>query len=142
MVSIIVCSRQGDISENLRDNISQTIGCEYELVIIDNSKGTYSIFSAYNEGVKRAKGEILCFCHEDILFHSENWGTLVKGVFSDDTIGLVGVIGTHFLPSSPMYWWSSPFISQYSINNDKGDAQLNDNREYFHGDIADVVAVV
>ena len=141
MLSIIVCSRECDISDNLRKSISQTIGCEHELVIIDNSKGTYSIFSAYNEGVKRAKGDIFCFCHEDILFHSTDWGSLVQNVFSDDSIGVVGVIGTHFLPNAPMYWWSSPFISQYSINNDKGDVQLNDNREYFHGNLADVVAV-
>ena len=40
-----------------------------------------------------------------------------------------------------MYWWSSPFISQYSINNDNKEAALNDNRDYFHGHLADVVAI-
>ena len=60
MISCIICSRRPDISAELKENIASTIGCEYELVVIDNSKNEYSIFSAYNEGVRRAKGDILC----------------------------------------------------------------------------------
>lgn len=141
MISIIICSRQSDIPVDLRNNISQTIGCKHELIVIDNSRNEYSLFSAYNEGVKRSGGDILCFCHDDILFHTDNWGTLIQGVFSDDSIGTVGVLGTHFLPAAPMYWWSSPFISQFSVNNDKGMVSKNDDRDYFHGHLADVVAV-
>lgn len=141
MLSVIICSRDSDAREMLRKNIHDTIGTEYELVFIDNSNGDYSLFSAYNEGVRRSKGDILCFCHEDILFHTPSWGTLIQKVLSDESIGVVGVIGSHFLPRAPMYWWSSPFISQYSVNNDKGVVQLNDNREFFHGAIADVVTI-
>jgi len=51
MISIIICSRTASISDELTQNINQTIGIPYELVIIDNSDNLYSIFSAYNEGV-------------------------------------------------------------------------------------------
>lgn len=139
--SIIICSRKKDIPEPLKRSIAETIGVEYELVVIDNSHHDYSLFSAYNEGVRRAKGEILCFCHEDILFHTPSWGDSVQNLFSDESIGVVGVIGSHFLPGAPMYWWSSPFISQYSVNNDQGVVQRNDHREFFHGHIADVVTI-
>ena len=73
MISCIICSRRSDISAELKENIASTIGCEYELVAIDNSKKEYSIFSAYNEGVRRANGEILCFMHEDILYHTQGY---------------------------------------------------------------------
>ena len=139
--SIIICSRNQDIPEPLKRSIAETIGAEYELVVIDNSHNGYSLFSAYNEGVRRAKGEILCFCHEDILFHTPSWGGSVQNLFSDESIGVVGVIGSHFLPGVPMYWWSSPFISQYSVNNDKGVVQRNDHREFLHNHIADVVTI-
>jgi glycosyltransferase involved in cell wall biosynthesis len=139
--SIIICSRQKEISKELEQNIASSIGIDYELIVIDNSGDNYSLFSAYNEGVRRSNGEILCFCHEDILFHSDGWGTAVREILSDESIGALGVIGTHFLPNAPMYWWSSPFISQYSLNNDKGKVTLNDTRDNFHGNIADVVAV-
>ncbi len=141
MISIIICSRREDIPPELQNSIAETIGVEYELVVIDNSHHDYSLFSAYNEGVRLAKGEILCFCHEDILFHTPSWGGFVQNLFSDESIGVVGVIGSHFLPGAPMYWWSSPFISQYSVNNDQGVVQRNDHREFFHGHIADVVTI-
>lgn len=59
MISCIICSRQPDISAELKENIATTVGCEYELVVIDNSKDEYSIFSAYNEGVRCAKAYLL-----------------------------------------------------------------------------------
>lgn len=74
MISLIICSRTPTISEELSTNIAETIGCEYELVVIDNSKNEFSIFSAYNEGVKRSNGDVLCFMHDDILFRTLNWG--------------------------------------------------------------------
>ena len=74
LISLIICSRKADISEELKQNIAETIGCEYELCVIDNSRNEYSIFSAYNEGVRRAKGDILCFMHEDVLFRTNKWG--------------------------------------------------------------------
>ena len=141
MISIIICSRKPDIPKELRQNIAETIGCEHELVIIDNSNNRYSIFSAYNEGVKRSYGDILCFCHDDILFRSYNWGEAVAGLFDNEKIGQVGIAGSHFLPDAPFYWWSSPFISQFNLENDKGVIKHNDTRNYFKGHIADVVAV-
>ena len=130
MISIIICSRQSSIPEDLRYSISKTIGEEYELIIIDNSKSEYSLFSAYNEGVDRSSGDILCFCHDDIMFHSLGWGHTVLSHFKDDKdLGILGVAGSHFLPSTPMYWSSSPFISEHNLNNDNGVYQ-----EFFHDD--------
>ena len=71
MISIIICSRTASISDELNQNIDQTIGIPYELVVIDNSENLYSIFSAYNEGVKRSKYEMLCFMHDDIIFKTK-----------------------------------------------------------------------
>ena len=61
MISIIICSRKANVPKELKENIASTIGCEYELCVIDNSRNEYNIFSAYNEGIRRAKGDILCF---------------------------------------------------------------------------------
>lgn len=76
MISIIICSRHHTLDEELRGNIKATIGNDilYEIVCIDNSNNCHSIFSAYEEGVKKAKGNYLCFMHEDIRFHSADWG--------------------------------------------------------------------
>lgn len=38
MISIIICSTHNDIPDVLKENIKDSIGVPYELVIIDNSK--------------------------------------------------------------------------------------------------------
>ena len=126
MISIIICSRKPDITQSLKDNISETIGVEYELVVIDNSKNQYSIFQAYNKGVDKAHGDILCFMHEDILYHTQNWGEKVVAHFKDDSLGLIGVVGTHFLPDTPSGWYNSMVVSggciQRETANDENSA--------------------
>ncbi len=142
-ISIIICSRGAAAPEFVRKNIDETIGCEHELVVIDNSDNQYDIFQAYNEGVRRSKGDVLCFMHEDVLFRSDNWGKIVERYFIDDEqIGLIGFAGSHFLANSPMYWYSSPFISQRNLNNDQGQVEEHFHEDWF-GDrsIIEVVAV-
>ena len=141
MISIIICSRKADISQELKDNIAATIGCKYELCVIDNSRNEYNIFTAYNEGVRRAKGDILCFMHEDVLFHTEGWGAVIANQFTDKSIGVIGFAGAHFLPKAPMYWFSLPYISQYNLQTGDNNELKNDTTAYFRGDLADVVAV-
>lgn len=137
VISIIVCARQSSLSKEMQSNIASTIGCDYELVVIDNSTNKYNIFQAYNEGVSRAKGDILCFVHDDVLFRSNNWGTIIADLLKDESIGIVGFAGAHFLPSVPFYWWDTPFISQYDIDNKK----LQSHCDYMHDNIADVLVV-
>lgn len=107
MISIIICSRTSKISEILEKNIADTIGCEYELIVIDNSQNRYNIFTAYNEGIRLSNGDILCFMHEDILYHTYDWGKVVKFHFENKSLGMLGVLGTHYMPACPAGWWST-----------------------------------
>ena len=140
MISIIICGRQATLSAEMQTNIASTIGCDYELVVIDNSLNRYSIFQAYNEGVKRAKGDILCFVHDDVLFRTDNWGTIVTDLLKDDSIGIVGFAGTHFLPSVPMYWTESPYISEHNLTNDQGKVLQCFHDAYFSNEMIDALA--
>ena len=141
MLSLIVCSRHHDISLTLKDNINQTIGVDYELVVIDNSGKQYSIFSAYNEGVRRSKGEILCFMHEDILYQENNWGQNVINHFSHDGIGMIGVIGGHYWPNTACYGTDSEMISSNYIQHiAEGQDEQRNTVEHFssNGDVESV----
>lgn len=112
MISIIICSRTPSISSDLIDNINKTIGVQYELICIDNSTNAYSIFSAYNEGVKRSQFDILCFMHDDISFKSNNWGQSVLNRFTASKIGAIGVAGSPYYAILPGAWWSGGYICQ------------------------------
>ena len=121
MISIIICSRTENISDTLQNNIADTIGCDFELVVIDNSKNKHSIFTAYNEGVSKSQGDILCFMHDDVLYHTHGWGNIVRKHFQDNPkLGLLGVAGAHLLSNSPIYWFHTPFISEHNLTNDNG----------------------
>ena len=141
MISIIICSRNKDIPSAQKENIERTIGTPFEWVIIDNSANQYNIFTAYNEGVARAKGDILCFMHDDILMHTTSWGEVIARQLTDTTIGVIGVAGSHFLSSAPLYWYAMPFTAQYNLTNDNGKQTLEEHGQCYHDDLADVAAV-
>ena len=105
MISIIICSRTPKLSPELENNIQYTIGVEYELITVANHNNHYSIFKVYNEGVSKAKGDILCFMHDDVFFLGKSWGKVVEQIFNtDNTIGALGVGGGHFMPDCPCSW--------------------------------------
>lgn len=139
MISIIICSRTPNISEELANNIAETIGCKYELVVIDNSKNKYSIFSAYNEGVRRSKGNVLCFMHDDILYRKKNWGSEVEKIFENDGIGCVGVVGGHCFLGDSAKWWNTRMRSGQIIQ--ASDMKYNNYKLFSECNSIEVVAI-
>jgi hypothetical protein len=108
MISIIICSRTPDIPVRLRDNITETIGdIPYEIIAIDNSANTYSIFTAYNKGVSLSRYPLLLFMHDDVLHRTPGWGTILSSHFRAETTGAIGVAGTPYLPWMPGGWWTT-----------------------------------
>ncbi len=109
MLSVIICSRNKTITDDFYNNINSTIGCEYELIIIDNSENHYSIFEAFNLGIIKSEGLLLCFLHDDIYIHTKGWGNILINIFkSDKNIGLFGVAGTKIKTKTPSAWWDCP----------------------------------
>ena len=95
MISLIICSRNDSIAVELLENIQTSIGTDFEIIHIDNSHQRYSIFESYNLGVQRAKGEYLCFMHEDVRFHRNNWGRVIERALMHENVGALGVAGGH-----------------------------------------------
>ena len=104
MISVIVCSIQPKWLADLKENIESNIGVEYQLIAVDNRLEKKGICQVYNEAANKAKYNILCFIHEDVLIHSSNWGQKLLNLLSDETIGLVGVSGTIYKSAFPATW--------------------------------------
>ncbi len=105
MISILVCSIRSDLKEKLAINIRKTIGVEFELTFFDNSKEDLPITTVYNKLASAANYDFLCFVHEDVLFHTINWGNnLLKHIQQED-VSLVGVAGSIFKSRYPSAWW-------------------------------------
>lgn len=142
MISIIICSRNADIKQELKANIKETIGdVSYELVVIDNSQCKYSIFQAYNQGVQCAQYPVLCFIHEDVVFMSKDWGDKICQSFQNRAVGLLGVIGGHYMGNFSRSWGDSGLISGQVIQGGrKGHAVkiVHDEYRYLNGDVVAV----
>jgi len=93
----------------LYDNIANTIGVEFEFLPFDNSKAHKGICEAYNTQSKLARGEVVCFVHDDIKFITVDWGKRLNDLFgSNPEIGLVGVAGSGYKTKNPSLWTTAP----------------------------------
>ena len=115
MISIVICSRTPVITEALQNNIEASIGCAHEIIVIDNSQNEYSIFSAYNKGVELSQYAIICFMHDDIVFHTQNWGNKVVEKFTAEKLGAIGVAGSPYYPLIAGPWWSGGLVTKNII---------------------------
>ena len=114
VISIIVCSQDKHLQPRLNSNIEMTIGVDFELICIYNENNQYSIFEAYNMGVERAKGKILCFQHNDIEYLSKNWGVHVEWLLSSPYVDACAVAGANYMRKSPSYY---PIGKGYNVIN-------------------------
>jgi len=90
--------------EQLKLNIRETVGVPFELIAIDNNIEKKSIAAVYNAKAGDAKFNCLCFLHEDVIIHSNDWGKVLIELLSDEKIGLVGVSGAVYKSKYAATW--------------------------------------
>jgi len=91
---------------------------KHEIIPIDNSENKHSIFSAYNAGIEQSNYPYLCFVHEDVLFHSNNWGENVIAHLQDPKTGILGVAGADLALRVPASWANLISPSQNILQTD------------------------
>jgi len=140
MISIIICSRSPKCPDDFRNHILKTIGnIQCEIIWIDNSKNHRNICQAYNYGVSIAKYDYLCFMHEDIVFHTENWGVMSIEAIENASVGMLGVQGCVYFCQSATYWNRSLFRKAHYIQDRNGVKEKVIEQDYPCGN--DVVAI-
>ena len=143
MLSIIVCSCKDPSCDVHERNVRRTVGTEFEYLKINNRDNPRGICAVYNEGVRRASGDILVFVHEDVFFMEGNWGGVLEQKFSDCTVGLVGVAGTQYLFADTPGWVAAgrPFIHGHVVHELSDGAVYNLTVFNWDKGDSDVVAV-
>jgi len=125
MLSIIISSYQPHYYNKLVKNISETIGNDfiYEIIQVWNPN-LMSITEAYNAGADKSNYDKLLFLHEDLIFHTKEWGKVLIDHLSVKKTGVIGVAGSSYVPSAPSSWTVSEKYNFFNIlqgdkNNDK-----------------------
>src|ERR1700750_840709 len=107
MISVVICSANKTLAEQIKQNISETIGVPWQLVLIDNTQLNKGICHVYNLGASQAQYDIICFVHEDVLFQTSSWGAAIASYFRDDAqLGLVGIAGGRYKSQTLSGWWT------------------------------------
>lgn len=129
MLSIIISSYQPHYYTALEKNIAETCGVPYEIIKIDNP-GIMGICEAYNKGGAKAQYENLLFLHEDIHFHTLNWGVKLILHLQQPETGLIGVAGGTYIPVAPSSWTTDKehnFINIIQNNKERDKPTLSKN---------------
>ena len=107
MISVIICSINKGLAQQVQKNIAATIGVVWESIVIENTVSPKSLTEVYNVGASKAKYDVLLFVHEDVLFQTENWGKKLLDYFEkDNSLGLIGIAGSKYKSSVPSGWFS------------------------------------
>lgn len=102
MISIICISNNEKILDDyLLSSLKKQTYKDYELIIMDNTNNQYKCaISAFNEGVKKAKGDTLLFVHHDVKFEDKNELENIAKQINNLEYGIVGVAGASFTRNS------------------------------------------
>lgn len=98
MISFIICSINPELAECVQRNIRETVGSDCECIIIDNREHPRSIAQVYNDGANRAKGDVLCFVHEDVMFLTPSFGFIIERKAKEPGVGVIGFVGSKYKP--------------------------------------------
>ena len=130
MLSIIISSYQPQFYSALEKNIVETIGIPYEIIKIDNPN-LMGICEAYNKGASLSKYDYLLFVHEDVIFHTKEWGQKLINHLKLENVGVVGVAGSNYVPQAPIGWHlpdnSFNFLNLIQNNKTKTNPRLFKN---------------
>ncbi len=114
-LSLIICRYRDEHFDRLLANLDATLATGAERIVIDNRAGDYDIFSAYNEGIRRSTGEILCFLHEDLTFPERGWDRNALAHFdADPGLGMIGVAGGASATVLPRSWTHTYYPHDYA----------------------------
>jgi len=134
MISIIVCSINPTRCNKLLNNISETIGIEYETIVFDNRNKKWSICKVYNNCAERARFPFLCFIHEDVYIDTKSWGKkIIEIIEKIPNCGLIGFAGGIQARKNFCSWWTSETrVNIHDGFNGKNHPCLKENYNWYY----------
>lgn len=125
MISIIASSINPEQNRLFIANIEQTIGGSCELLVHDNRETKWGLCKIYNHYARISKYDILCFFHEDIRFHTANWGGIISDFLSQTPqAGVIGFAGSTIKTKSISGWGSHKDTTRRNVIQHLGNGKV------------------
>ncbi len=105
---IVVVSSHLSNEENNKfiNHVYNTIGKVKHNVVLYKNFNQFSLSQIYNKAIKEYNNHsaIMVFCHNDIIFRTQNWGKILLTKFNSFNYQIIGVAGSTYMPASGMWW--------------------------------------
>lgn len=79
-------------------------------------KDAKSLTSGYNEGMRASDAKYKVYLHQDVMVVEPDFISKLLNIFSDASVGMVGMVGTPELPENGIPWWSKRVGMIYTSN--------------------------
>lgn len=138
-ISVVISTRVISSSDYV-EHVRKTSGNPNVEVLMYANDGQYSLAELYNKGLEESKNDIVVFCHDDLIFDTNNWCSKLLKHFNSSEYGIIGVAGTDYLQTG--CWWQHR-ARMYGVVNHihNGKRHTNHYSKGFGDDIKPVVVV-
>lgn len=129
-LSIVFSTRE--IDPGFIEHIRGTVGVKGAEIIPYLNKGEFSLAELYNQGLEKAKYDIVVFMHDDIIFNNHNWGRMLLRQFENTEYGILGIAGSTDLfmdDNEAVHQWTVGRL-RHQINGTLIDTFLSNRYEY------------
>ena len=122
------------------DHIKKTVGPKNVEIIEVVNDGEKSLTKVYNEILNQAKNNIVVLCHDDIIFETKGWGSIIYNIFKKNDYGIIGLAGGTHMPDTGT-WWEKNVTMRGIVNHQENGKKWQSKYSKDYGKIANVALV-
>lgn len=115
-ICFIMCTNHAHYEAEAMRFISKLNVPEGYCVDAISIKEAKSLTSGYNEGMQASDAKYKVYLHQDVMIVEPNFIAHMLKVFDDNTVGMIGMVGTLELPENMIPWWSERIGMIYTSN--------------------------
>lgn len=104
-ICFIICTNQPEyFQECMRylNHLEVPRGYEIDCISVE---GAVSMTSGYNEGMQASDAKYKVYLHQDVFIVNRNFISNIIHIFEDDSIGMIGMVGSANLPEHAIPWY-------------------------------------
>ena len=129
-----------EIDPNYITHVKTTCGLDSVEILAYQNNGQQSLTELYNQVLGKSKNDIIVFCHDDLIFETNDWGKKILKHFRNQKYGIIGLAGTNHLVNGT--WWAIRESMHGIVNHTDGVKKWTSNFSADQGDkIKDMIVL-
>lgn len=94
MISLLTRIQHPDLYARMKESAQRTAHGSVEFLSEQDQVGLPMLAATYNRLGVQARGDILAFAHDDVVFMQDGWDTALRLAFAESGAAVLGAVGT------------------------------------------------